>query len=162
VGLTGMETIPDRRHIKRMTKVKKTLGDADPKAVESWDNEGGAPASGDQSSVKHPKLPRDTNQPAKLIVDGATGEASKRDYANWKSMASVELTEVEQHPNGRLLYSICVQAPQGRMELPIAVEGTAARNEEAALRSTLRFAEDLAESVRRRLGLRNSEMKNHT
>jgi hypothetical protein len=159
-----METIPDQCHIKRMTKVKKTLVDADPKAVESWDNEGGAPASGDQSSVKHPKLPRDANQPAKFIVDGATGDASKRDDANWKSMACIEVTEVEQHPNGRLIYSICVQAPEGRMEFPIVVkdEGTAARNEEAALRSTLRFAEDLAESVRRRLGLRNSEMKNHT
>lgn len=41
------------------------------------------------------------------------------------------------------------------MEFPIAVqdEGSAERNEVAALRSTLRFAEELAESVRLRLGL---------
>ncbi|BDV36489.1 hypothetical protein SS37A_40190 (plasmid) [Methylocystis iwaonis] len=40
----------------RMTKKKKPVTDADPEAVESWDNEGGAPASGDRSSV-HPKSP---------------------------------------------------------------------------------------------------------
>jgi hypothetical protein len=40
------------------------------------------------------------------------------------------------------------------MEFPIAMqdEGTAARNEVAVLRSALRFAEELAESVRLRLG----------
>lgn len=40
----------------RMTKMKKLVIGADPEAVESWDNEGGAPASGDRSSV-HPKSP---------------------------------------------------------------------------------------------------------
>ena len=69
-------------------------------------------------------------------------------------MAGIEVTKVEQHPNGKLLYSVRVQAVEGRMEFPIAVreEGTAAQNEVAVLRSTLRFAEELAESVRRRLG----------
>ena len=40
------------------------------------------------------------------------------------------------------------------MEFPIAMqdEGTATRNEVAVLRSALRFAEELAESVRLRLG----------
>jgi hypothetical protein len=68
-------------------------------------------------------------------------------------MAGIEVTKVEQHPNGKLLYSVRVQAAEGRMEFPIAVreEGTAAQNEVAVLRSTLRFAEELAESVRRRL-----------
>jgi hypothetical protein len=69
-------------------------------------------------------------------------------------MADVQVTKVEQHPNGRLLFSVRLQTGDGRMELPIVVqdEGTAARNELAALRSTLRFAEELVESVRLRLG----------
>jgi hypothetical protein len=69
-------------------------------------------------------------------------------------MADIQVTKVEQHPNGRLLFSVRVQTGEGRMEFPIAVqdEGTASRNEVAALRSTLRFAEELAESVRLRLG----------
>jgi hypothetical protein len=68
-------------------------------------------------------------------------------------MADVQAAKVEQHPDGRLLFSVRVQAEEGRMELPITVqdEGTAARNELAVLRSTLRFAEELVESVRRRL-----------
>lgn len=69
-------------------------------------------------------------------------------------MADIQVTKVEQHPNGRLLFSVRVQTSEGRMEFPIAVqdEGTASRNEVAAPRSTLRFAEELAESVRLRLG----------
>jgi hypothetical protein len=57
-----------------MTKTKKPVVDADPKAIARWDSEGGAPASGDRSTVKRPKRPRDTNQIAKFIVDVATGE----------------------------------------------------------------------------------------
>jgi hypothetical protein len=34
-----------------MTKAKRPVFDADAKAVQSWDNEGGAPAPGDGSSV---------------------------------------------------------------------------------------------------------------
>lgn len=69
-------------------------------------------------------------------------------------MVDVQVAKVEHHPNGRLLFSVRVQTGEGRMEFPIPVqdEGTAARNEMAVLRSTLRFAEQLADSVRLRLG----------
>jgi hypothetical protein len=69
-------------------------------------------------------------------------------------MADIQMAKVEQHPNGTLLFSVRIHATDGRIEFPIAVrdEGTAARNEVAVLRSTLRFAEELAESVRLRLG----------
>jgi hypothetical protein len=69
-------------------------------------------------------------------------------------MADIQMVKVEQHPDGRLLFSVRVQASEGRMEFPIAGhdEGTAARNEVAVLRSTLRFAEELADSIRLRLG----------
>lgn len=115
-----------------MTQTKRPLIDANPKAVESWDNEGGAPASGDRSS------------------ESATAE-NNRDR---QIRADIEVKKVEEHPNGRLLYIVCIQAPDGRMEFPIAVpnEGTAAQNEAAALRSALGLAENLAESVRRRVG----------
>lgn len=69
-------------------------------------------------------------------------------------MTDIQMAKVERHPDGRLLYSVRVQSSEGRMEFPIAVqdEGTAARNEAATLRSTLQFAEELAASVRLRLG----------
>jgi hypothetical protein len=69
-------------------------------------------------------------------------------------MADIQVAKVEEHPNGRMLFNVRVQASEGKMEFPIAVqdEGTAARNEAAVLRSTLRFVEELAESVRLRLG----------
>ena len=69
-------------------------------------------------------------------------------------MASIDVTQVEQHPNGKLVYSVRVQSAEGRMEFPIVVQdvGTAAQNEAAVLRATLRFAKELAESVRLRLG----------
>jgi len=69
-------------------------------------------------------------------------------------MADIQVANVEQHPNGGLVFSVRVQAGEGRMEFPIAVQdqGTAGRNEVAVLRSTLRFAEELAQSVRLRLG----------
>lgn len=69
-------------------------------------------------------------------------------------MADIQVANVEQHPNGRLVFSVRVQAREGRMEFPIAVQdqGTAARNEVAVLRSTLRFAEELTQSLRLRLG----------
>ena len=68
-------------------------------------------------------------------------------------MANIQVANVEQHPNGRLVFSVRVQSSEGRMEFPIAVQdqGTAARNEVAVLRSTLRFAEELTQSVRLRL-----------
>jgi hypothetical protein len=69
-------------------------------------------------------------------------------------MTGIQVTQVEQHPNGKLVYSVRVQSAEGRMEFPIAVQdvGTTAQNEEAVLRSMLRFAEELTESVRQRLG----------
>jgi hypothetical protein len=57
-------------------KAKKPPTDAQmkAKAVARWDNEGGAPQSGDVSARKQHKRPRDANQLAKRIVDIATGE----------------------------------------------------------------------------------------
>ena len=69
-------------------------------------------------------------------------------------MAGIDVTKVEQHPNGRLLHSVRAQSTEGRMEFSIAVqdEGTVTQNEVAVFRSTLRFAKELTESVRLRLG----------
>lgn len=49
------------------------------KAIARWNNEGGAPESGDVSARKRRKRPRDPNQLAKLIVDIASGEVEDRD-----------------------------------------------------------------------------------
>ena len=51
--------------------------DNTPTALERWNSEGGAPASGD-ASAKHPKRPRDLNQWARRIADIATGEADDK------------------------------------------------------------------------------------
>ena len=69
-------------------------------------------------------------------------------------MADIDMALVEEHPSGKLVYSLRVRSAEARMEFPIAVqnEGTAARNEVAALRAALRFVEELAESLRLRLG----------
>lgn len=121
-----------------MTNTKKPVIDDNPKAVESWDSEGGAPACGDRSSA---------------LTTGKNGDRPE----NGESRANIEVSNVEQRANGRLLYSVCVRSSEGIIEFPVAVqdEGIAAQNEAAALRTTLRLAEDLAESVRRRLGLGN-------
>jgi len=68
-------------------------------------------------------------------------------------MADIDMAIVEEHPNGKLVYSLRVRSAEGRMEFPIAVqnEGTATRNEVAVLGAALRFAEELAESLRLRL-----------
>jgi hypothetical protein len=62
-------------------KAKKPPTDAEMKAmaISRWNNEGGAPASGDVSARKRqrPKRPRDPAQLAKLIVDIATGEVEE-------------------------------------------------------------------------------------
>jgi hypothetical protein len=43
------------------------------KALQRWNNEGGAPKSGDVAShTHHPKRPRKLNQPAKAATDFAT------------------------------------------------------------------------------------------
>jgi hypothetical protein len=69
-------------------------------------------------------------------------------------MADIQVAKVEEHPHGRMIFNVRVQASDGKVEFPIAVqdEGTAGRNEAAVLRSTLRFAQELEESVRLRLG----------
>jgi len=61
-------------------KAKKPSTDADmkAKAISRWNNEGGAPASGDVST-RRLKRPRDPAQLAKLIVDIATGEVEDRE-----------------------------------------------------------------------------------
>jgi hypothetical protein len=61
-----------------MTKAKTPVVDADPKAIARWDNEGGAPASGDRSIVQRP---RDNDQRAKFIVDVATCDAHPQELA---------------------------------------------------------------------------------
>jgi hypothetical protein len=62
-------------------KAKKPPTDAEMKAmaISRWNNEGGAPASGDVSARmrQRPKRPRDPAQLAKLIVDIATGEVEE-------------------------------------------------------------------------------------
>lgn len=63
-------------------KAKKPVVDADPKAIARWDTEGGAPASGDQSTTRRPIRPRDPNQLAKFIVDVASGEVEDRESAS--------------------------------------------------------------------------------
>jgi len=61
-------------------KAEKPSTDADmkAKAISRWNNEGGAPASGDVST-RRLKRPRDPAQLAKLIVDIATGEVEDRE-----------------------------------------------------------------------------------
>ncbi len=68
-------------------------------------------------------------------------------------MKKVEVTEIEQQLNGRLLFSVRLLDRPGRMEFPIAIQdqGSAALNEIAVLQSTFGFASELAESAR--LGL---------
>ena len=51
----------------------------DDKALATWNNEGGAPASGDVSTRKRLTRPRDLNQWAKRMVDIATGEVESRE-----------------------------------------------------------------------------------
>ena len=66
----------------------------DTKALARWNNEGGAPASGDVSNRKHPKRPRDLHQWAKHMVDLATGEVEDREPTpdeQGKNPAAVEL-----------------------------------------------------------------------
>ena len=70
-----------------------------------------------------------------------------------KSMEKVELLEVEEQGNGRLLFSVHLQEPKAKMELSVAIQdqGSAASNEATVLRSTISFAEELAASARFRL-----------
>jgi hypothetical protein len=67
----------------------------DTKALARWNNEGGAPASGDVSTrKKRPKRSRDLNQRAEHMVDLATGEIEDRGPTpreQGKNPAAVEL-----------------------------------------------------------------------
>src|SRR4051812_1232795 len=54
----------------------------DAKALARWNNEGGAPATGDVSTRKLPKRARDVNAWAKQMVDLATGQVEDRDQAS--------------------------------------------------------------------------------
>jgi hypothetical protein len=69
-------------------------------------------------------------------------------------MADIAMTKVEEQKNHRLIFRVRVRAAAGQMDFPISVQdqGSSASNETAALRSTLGFAEELAASVRLRLG----------
>jgi len=74
-------------------KAKKPPNDAEMKvrAISRWNNEGGAPASGDVSTRKRPKRPRDPAQLAKLIVDIAAGEVEERDPDEGKDPAAAAM-----------------------------------------------------------------------
>ena len=66
-------------HILSMAEKHPKRPDNTPKALERWNNEGGAPASGDVATRNRPKRPRDLNQWAKRMVDIATGEVEDRE-----------------------------------------------------------------------------------
>ena len=69
-------------------------------------------------------------------------------------MANLEVTKVEEQKSGRILFNVRVVGAEGRINVPVAIQdrGSSALDEAAVLRSTLGFAEDLAASVRNRLG----------
>jgi hypothetical protein len=69
-------------------------------------------------------------------------------------MTKVEVTKIEEQLNGRLLFNVCAYTSEGRIEFPIGIKdlGSPALDETAVLRSTLEFADELAASIRPRLG----------
>lgn len=69
------------------------------------------------------------------------------------TMATLEVTKVEEQRAGRFLFNVRVEGVEGRIDFPIAIQdlGSSPLDEAAVLRSTLGFAEDLATSVRKRL-----------
>jgi len=68
-------------------------------------------------------------------------------------MASIEIDKVEEQLNRRVLYSVRVNADEGRMGFPVAIQdqGSATANEAAVLASALAFAENLEAAARLRL-----------
>ncbi len=70
-------------------------------------------------------------------------------------MIDIEVIKVEEQSNRRLIFRACARATAGQLEFPIAVQdqGSTVLNETAALRSMLGFAEEIATSLRLRLGL---------
>ena len=63
----------------------------------------------------------------------------------------LQITNVERHPSGRLVFNVRMQTDAGKLEFPISVEdeGTQAKNENAALRSAIELAEAVTASARR-------------
>jgi hypothetical protein len=133
-----------------MTNLRKIGTDADRKAVESWDNEGGAPTSRNQVLGDKPERSDDANQSAKPGTERATVDG--------------RVTKIEQHPDGRLVFNISVNGSERRTDLVVSIQdkGTVARNEEAVLRAALRSTEDLANSLRQWLEIQVAEMKQLT
>jgi hypothetical protein len=69
-------------------------------------------------------------------------------------MTKLEVAKIEEQGNGRLLFIVRAYTSEGRMEFPIGIQdlGSPALDEIAVLRSTLGLADDLAASIRLRLG----------
>ena len=69
-------------------------------------------------------------------------------------MANIEVKKVEEQLDHRLLLSVRVNADEGHMEFPLAIQdhGSSAANEAAVLASTLAFAEELEAAARLPLG----------
>jgi hypothetical protein len=69
-------------------------------------------------------------------------------------MAKIEIKNVAEQLNHRLLYSVRVTEDTDHMEFPIGIQdqGSPAANEAAVLASTLAFAEALEAAARLRIG----------
>lgn len=70
-------------------------------------------------------------------------------------LAEIELTTIEERPGAKILFRLRAHVGARQIEFPIDIDdkGSSVLNELAALRSALGFAEELAASVRLRLGL---------
>jgi hypothetical protein len=68
-------------------------------------------------------------------------------------MARIEIKEVEQQLNHRLLFSVRVSGDKDHMEFPIGIpdQGSPVANEAAVLASTLAFAKELEAAAHVRL-----------
>jgi hypothetical protein len=68
-------------------------------------------------------------------------------------MSKVEVTKIEEQPNGRSVFSVRADMSDGRIEFPMGIHelGSPALDEIAVLRSALGFADELAASIRLRL-----------
>ncbi len=69
-------------------------------------------------------------------------------------MAKIEVKEVEEQLNQRLLFSVRVSVDTNHMEFPIGIadQGSPAANEAAVLVSTLAFAQAVEAAAQLRLG----------
>ncbi len=68
-------------------------------------------------------------------------------------MVNIEIIEVEEQPDHRLVYSVRVSGDADHMEFPVGIpdQGSPAANEAAVLTAALAFAEQLQAAVRLRL-----------